>query len=170
LTPQIWCGNFLSHSICVIIMKCPFCQEIEDKVLESREVDDGKVIRRRRECQSCRGRFTSYERLEEKPTLVIKRDGRREQFAREKIRKGILRACEKRPVPVEAVEAMVDDIEREIHREGGREVMSSKIGELVMEKLQNTDKVAYIRFASVYRKFEDLSEFIKEVKEITVGR
>jgi transcriptional repressor NrdR len=150
-------------------MKCPFCQEIEDKVLESREADEGKVIRRRRECQACRGRFTSYERLEEKPTMVIKRDGRREQFSREKIQKGILRACEKRPVSIEAVEAMVDEIERDIHREDGREVMSSKMGEMVMEKLQKTDKVAYIRFASVYRKFEDLSEFIKEVKEITIG-
>lgn len=150
-------------------MKCPFCQNIEDKVLESRETDDGNAIRRRRECQSCKGRFTSYERLEEKPILVMKRDGRREQFSREKIRKGIMRACEKRPVSADAVDRMVDEIEKEIHREAGREVISSKIGELVMEKLQAADKIAYIRFASVYRKFEDLSEFIKEVKEITIG-
>ncbi|MEA3493943.1 MAG: transcriptional regulator NrdR [Candidatus Margulisiibacteriota bacterium] len=150
-------------------MKCPFCQNIEDKVLESRETDDGNAIRRRRECLSCRGRFTSYERLEEKPILVMKRDGRREQFSREKIRKGVMRACEKRPVSADAVDSMVDEIERDIHREAGREVLSSKVGEMVMDKLQAADKIAYIRFASVYRKFEDLSEFIKEVKEITIG-
>lgn len=138
-------------------------------MLESREIDEGRAIRRRRECVSCRGRFTSYERVEEKPVLVIKRDGRREQFSREKISAGILRACEKRPVPAGAVEEMVDDIEKEIHREAGREVPSSKIGELVMDKLQKTDKIAYIRFASVYRKFENPSEFIKEVKGISIG-
>jgi transcriptional repressor NrdR len=148
-------------------MKCPFCENIEDKVLESRETDDGKAVRRRRECGSCRGRFTSYERVEEKPVMVIKRDGRREQFNREKVLSGILRACEKRPVSLESIDNLVDEIEKEIHREAGREVMSSKIGELVMEKLHDMDKIAYIRFASVYRKFEDLSEFIKEVKEIT---
>jgi len=150
-------------------MKCPFCENIEDKVLESREIEEGAAIRRRRECEGCRGRFTSYERVVEKPVLVIKRDGRREQFSREKVVSGIFRACEKRPVGAELIEGMVDEIEKEIHREAGREVLSSKIGELVMEKLQQTDKVAYIRFASVYRKFEDLSEFVKEVKEITVG-
>jgi len=150
-------------------MKCPFCQSIEDKVLESRETEEGKAIRRRRECLSCRGRFTSYERIEEKPLLVIKRDGRREQFNREKVRSGILKACEKRPISAEMVERMVDEIEKEIHREAGREVLSSKVGEMVMEKLQAADKVAYVRFASVYRKFEDPSEFIKHVKEISVG-
>ncbi|MFH1576038.1 MAG: transcriptional regulator NrdR [Candidatus Margulisiibacteriota bacterium] len=148
-------------------MKCPFCENIEDKVLESREIDEGKAIRRRRECADCRGRFTSYERVEEKPVLVIKRDGRREQFSRDKILAGIFRACEKRPVAADLIEGMVDEIEKEIHKEAGREVLSSKLGELVMEKLQQVDKIAYIRFASVYRKFEDLSEFIKEVKEIT---
>jgi len=150
-------------------MKCPFCETIEDKVLESREIEEGKAVRRRRECVSCRGRFTSYERVEEKPILVIKRDGRREQFSREKIRAGILRACEKRPVSIETIDKMVDEVEREIHREDGREVLSSKVGEMVMEMLPAVDKIAYIRFASVYRKFEDLSEFIREVKEITVG-
>ena len=132
-------------------------------------MDDGATIRRRRECQSCRGRFTSYERIEERPLLVIKRDGRREQFSRDKVIKGILHACEKRPVGIDAIEAIVDEIEKELHREAGREVMSSKIGELVMEKLQAADKVAYIRFASVYRKFEHVSEFLKEVKELTAG-
>ncbi len=148
-------------------MKCPFCESIEDKVLESREIEDGKVIRRRRECDSCRGRFTSYERVEEKPVLVIKRDGRREQFSREKIQAGIFKACQKRPVSAEVVEEMICDVEKEIHREAGREVLSSKIGEMVMGKLQEVDKVAYIRFASVYRKFEDLSEFVREVNELT---
>jgi transcriptional repressor NrdR len=150
-------------------MKCPFCDSIEDKVLESREVDDASTIRRRRECLSCRGRFTSYERIEERPLMVQKRDGRREQFSRDKVVKGILHACEKRPVAIDAIETIVDEIEKELHREAGREVMSSKIGELVMEKLQAADKVAYIRFASVYRKFEHVSEFLKEVKELTAG-
>ena len=148
-------------------MKCPFCENIEDKVLESREVEDGSTVRRRRECLSCRGRFTSYERIEARPLLVIKRDGRREQFNRGKVVKGILHACEKRPVSIEIIESIVDEVEREMHREAGREVISSKIGELVMTKLQEADKVAYIRFASVYRKFEDVSEFLKEVKEVT---
>ncbi|MEE8638160.1 MAG: transcriptional regulator NrdR [Candidatus Margulisiibacteriota bacterium] len=150
-------------------MKCPFCENIEDKVLESREIDEGRAVRRRRECSSCRGRFTSYERVEEKPLLVIKRDGRREQFNRDKLASGILKACEKRPVSVELIEGMMDEIEREIHREAGREVVSSKIGEMVMEKLQGLDKIAYVRFASVYRKFEDPSEFIEHVKEISIG-
>jgi len=150
-------------------MKCPFCENLEDKVLESREIDDGKAIRRRRECEACRERFTSYERVEEKPLLVIKRDGRREQFSRDKITAGIMRACEKRPVSVDQVDQMIDEIEKEIHREEGREVMSSKIGELVMAKLHAADKIAYVRFASVYRKFEDISEFVKEVKGITIA-
>ncbi|MBU1026776.1 MAG: transcriptional regulator NrdR [Candidatus Margulisbacteria bacterium] len=150
-------------------MKCPFCQNLEDKVLESREIDDGRAIRRRRECASCKGRFTSYERAEEKPILVIKRDGRREQFSREKIRAGLLRACEKRPVSIDTIEKMVNQIELQIHRQDGREVLSSKVGEMVMDMLPMVDKIAYIRFASVYRKFEDLSEFVKEVNEITVG-
>ena len=150
-------------------MKCPFCKNSEDKVLESREIEEGKAIRRRRECSSCKGRFTSYERVEEMPLLVVKRDGRKEQFSRDKIQVGILRACEKRPVTAEAIDEMGDAIIKAIHREEGREVLSAKIGEMVMEKLQQADKIAYIRFASVYRKFEDLSEFIKEVKEITVG-
>jgi len=150
-------------------MKCPFCESVEDKVLESREVDDGSTIRRRRECIGCRGRFTSYERIEERPIMVIKRDGRREQFGRGKVVKGILHACEKRPVSMDAIESVVDEIERELHREAGREVLSSKIGVLVMEKLQELDKVAYIRFASVYRKFEDISDFLKEVKELSAA-
>lgn len=150
-------------------MKCPFCDAIEDKVLESREIDEGKAIRRRRECLACRERFTSYERVEEKPVSVIKRDGRKEQFSREKVTKGILRACEKRPVTVVAIEELVDEVEKQVHREAGREVNTVKIGELVMGQLQKLDKIAYVRFASVCRKFENLSEFIQEVNEITVG-
>jgi transcriptional repressor NrdR len=150
-------------------MKCPFCETIEDKVLESREVDDGATIRRRRECLACRGRFTSYERIEERPLMVIKRDGRREQFSRSKVVKGVLHACEKRPVSIDNIETIVDELEKGLHREAGREVPSAKIGEFVMEKLSEIDKVAYIRFASVYRKFEHVSEFLKEVKEITAA-
>lgn len=146
-------------------MKCPFCETIEDKVLESREVNDGSTVRRRRECLACKGRFTSYERIEERPIIVIKRDGRREQFSRDKVVKGILHACQKRPVSIEVIEEIVNEVEREMHREAGREVLSSKVGELVMEKLHKIDKVAYIRFASVYRKFEHVNEFINEVKE-----
>lgn len=137
--------------------------------MESREIDEGKAVRRRRECAGCRGRFTSYERVEEKPLLVIKRDGRREQFNRDKLSTGILKACEKRPVSVEQVERMLDEIEKQIHRLAGREVLSSSVGEMVMEKLQGIDKVAYVRFASVYRKFEDPSEFIKHIEEINTG-
>ncbi|MDI6731006.1 MAG: transcriptional regulator NrdR [Candidatus Margulisbacteria bacterium] len=148
-------------------MKCPFCQYEEDKVLESREIEEGGAVRRRRECLSCRGRFTSYERVEEKPLMVIKRDGRREAFNREKILGGIHRACEKRPVPTAMIEQMVDEIEKELHRKEGREVTAATIGQMVMDKLQDTDKIAYIRFASVYRKFEDVSDFIKEVAEIS---
>ncbi len=150
-------------------MKCPFCENIEDKVLESRETEEGKAVRRRRECSACRGRFTSYERVEERPTLVIKRDGRREGFNRDKMQSGILRACEKRPVSADSIDKMVDEIEREIHREVGREVPTAQIGEMVMDRLQKIDKIAYIRFASVYRKFEDLSEFLKEIKEISIN-
>lgn len=149
-------------------MKCPFCESVEDKVLESRESEEGRSVRRRRECLSCRGRFTTFEKVEERPLAVIKRDGRREQFNAEKIRAGILRACEKRPVSVGAIELLVDDIEKDLHREVGREVATAKIGEMVMEKLQSVDKVAYVRFASVYRKFEHISEFVKEVEEIAV--
>lgn len=150
-------------------MKCPFCENEEHKVLESRETEEGSAIRRRRECSSCRGRFTSYERVEEKPLFVIKRDGRRELFSRQKVRKGVLRACEKRPVAVMLIDKLVEEIERQLHREDGREVLSTNVGEMVLEKLQELDKIAYVRFASVCRKYENLSEFIAEVKEITIG-
>lgn len=147
-------------------MKCPFCDSIEDKVLESRETEEGRGIRRRRECDSCHERYTTFERIEEKPMMVIKRDGRREQFNRGKMRGGIVHACQKRPISVEVIDQLVWEIERTVHREEGREVETEKIGELVMERLSKIDKIAYVRFASVYRKFEHLSEFIKEVKEV----
>jgi transcriptional repressor NrdR len=147
-------------------MKCPFCESVEDKVLESRETEEGRGIRRRRECDSCHERYTTFERIEEKPMMVIKRDGRREQFNQAKMRGGILHACQKRPISVEVVDQLVWEIERTVHREEGREVETQKIGELVMERLSKIDKIAYVRFASVYRKFEHISEFIKEVKEV----
>lgn len=152
-------------------MLCPFCNHPEDRVLESRELDDGRSVRRRRECLKCEGRFTSYERVEERPIMVIKRDGQREQFSRDKILKGVTRACEKRPVSAEMIDKLVDEVIHEVHRADGREVATQKIGELVMNKLQKIDQVSYIRFASVYRQFSDVKDFVKEVKELTaVGR
>jgi len=147
-------------------MKCPFCESMEDKVLESREIEEGRGVRRRRECDQCHERYTTFERIEARPLLVIKKDGRREQFSPEKVRQGILHACQKRPVPTEAIEKMVWEIEKELHRDAGREVEAKKIGEMVMEKLPALDKIAYVRFASVYRKFEHVSEFVREVKEM----
>ena len=147
-------------------MKCPFCDSVEDKVLESREVDDGSTIRRRRECSQCRGRFTSYEKIEERPLMVIKRDGRREQFVRSKIVKGILHACEKRPVSIVQIENIAMDIERELQKRYDREVAATVIGEQIMERLYDLDEVAYVRFASVYRQFKDVNQFLTEVKGI----
>lgn len=147
-------------------MLCPFCNHPEDRVLESRELDDGRSVRRRRECLKCEGRFTSYERVEERPIMVIKRDGQREQFSRDKILKGVTRACEKRPVSAEMIDKLVDEVIHEVHRADGREVATQKVGELVMNKLQKIDQVSYIRFASVYRQFSDVKDFVKEVKEL----
>lgn len=147
-------------------MKCPYCGYEDDKVLESRQSSDKTSIRRRRECLKCNGRFTSYERVEERPLVVIKADGRRENFSREKILAGITRACEKRPVSVNAIDTMLDEIEREIRNKASREVESKLIGSLVMSKLQGLDHVAYVRFASVYRQFQDASDFVKEVNEL----
>jgi len=165
----MWCGKFLLTLDIYKTMKCPFCKKAEDKVLESREIEEGKAVRRRRECLSCHERFTSYERVEEKPLLVVKRDGRKEQFSREKIKNGILKACEKRPVTIELMDKTVYEIEKAVHLEEGREVTASKIGEIVMDKLQGIDKIAYVRFASVYRKFENVSEFVEEIKEINAS-
>lgn len=148
-------------------MKCSYCDSEEDKVLESRLSSDKTSIRRRRECLSCGSRFTSYERVEESPIMVIKRDGRREVYSREKIHGGVYRACEKRPVSIEALDAMTDEIGSSIRKEGLREIASKDIGEMVMERLQKLDQVAYVRFASVYRQFQDVSDFVKEVKELS---
>lgn len=149
-------------------MRCPNCGNIDDKVLESRVMLNGESIRRRRECQACGYRFTSYERIDEKPFMVIKRDGRRQPFDRVKLEKGIQRALEKRPVATVMVEQLSNDIEDLAIKRGKetREITTTELGDLVLETLYNIDKVAYIRFASVYRHFETLEEFITEVKNI----
>ena len=147
-------------------MKCPFCGATEDKVIDSREGTDGGSIRRRRECLKCQRRYTTYERLEESPLLVVKRDGRRESFDRKKILNGVLKACEKRPIPMEKIEALVDDLERSVGQGFEKEVSSVEIGERVMQRLNALDEVAYVRFASVYRSFKDLNQFLKELREL----
>lgn len=152
-------------------MRCPYCGNFDDKVIESRTMANGESIRRRRECISCNRRFTSYERIEEKPFMVIKRDGRRQPFDVEKITKGIRRALEKRPVSTGLVDQLVNEIEDEAYTMGktAREISTEELGELVLKKLYSVDKVSYIRFASVYRQFSNLEEFIKEVNSINSG-
>lgn len=147
-------------------MKCPFCGHNEEKVIDSREAADGVAIRRRRECDACHRRYTTYERLEEHPLLVVKRDGRRESFDRKKVLAGVIKACEKRPVPAEKMEQLVDELEREIAQEFEREVPAIEIGERVMRRLHDLDEVAYVRFASVYRSFKDLNQFMRELKDL----
>jgi transcriptional repressor NrdR len=147
-------------------MRCPYCQEYESRVIDSRASEDGCTIRRRRECINCKRRFTTYERVEERPLLVVKNGGDREQFSREKIMKGISKACEKRPVSLEEMETVVADIERELRDNFDREVSSKVIGEIIMDKLQDLDEVAYVRFASVYRQFGDLNSFIKTIEQL----
>jgi len=147
-------------------MKCVFCGHEDSKVLDSRPVEEGSSIRRRRECQSCGKRFTTYERVEELPLIVVKSDNRRELFDPNKILNGLIKACDKRSVPIAVLENMVSDIERELRNGLDREVSSKSIGELVMGHLRSVDQVAYVRFASVYRKFEDVSTFIDEIKKL----
>ena len=147
-------------------MKCPSCSHLEDKVIDSRSAKEGQAIRRRRECLACRRRFTTYETLETAPLLVIKKDGRREPFSREKILNGLLRACEKRPIPAERIHAIVDGLEAELMQKGQDEVQSSEIGERVMTELHQLDEVAYVRFASVYRHFKDLNQFLEELRSL----
>jgi transcriptional repressor NrdR len=144
-------------------VKCPYCSHLKDKVVDSREVGAGDAIRRRRECLGCGRRFTSYERIEEVPYLVIKKDGRREAFDRGKLLAGLHRACEKRPVSAKSLTDIVDEIEQMIQEAPDREVEAREVGERVMEKLRELDKVAYVRFASVYRQFEDVEEFMQEL-------
>lgn len=145
-------------------MRCPYCDFPEDKVVDSRSNGDGLVVRRRRECLKCKCRFTTYERQEKIPLMVIKKDGRRESFDREKILSGIVRACEKRPISMERMEDLMDEIERILQGQLEKEVCSQEIGELIMKELYGLDEVAYIRFASVYRQFRDITDFLKEVK------
>jgi transcriptional repressor NrdR len=150
-------------------MKCPFCGGLDDRVVDSRESREGQVIRRRRECTACGRRFTSYETIEEIPYVVVKKDGRREAFDRKKLRSGLVKACEKRPVPPARLDAIVDEIETRLHDSEEREMATGQIGSLVMDRLRELDKVAYVRFASVYRKFEDVDEFFTELKSL-IGR
>lgn len=147
-------------------MRCPACQFNGTRVVDSRPVDDNKEIRRRRECESCSYRFTTFERIEETPLIVVKKDGSREEFSREKILRGLIRACEKRPVPLHRLEEIVIDIEKSLRRIGNSEVHSDAVGEMVMDHLAKIDEVAYVRFASVYRQFKDINVFIQEIKEI----
>ncbi|HEV2305437.1 MAG TPA: transcriptional regulator NrdR [Candidatus Acidoferrales bacterium] len=145
-------------------MKCPFCSHLDDKVVDSREGRAGDLIRRRRECLKCGKRFTTYERIDEIPYMVIKKDGRREKFDRHKILQGLLRACEKRPVPTAKLEALVDEAEKFVNEAADREKTTAEIGELLMARLRKLDKVAYVRFASVYLDFKDVKEFMAELK------
>ncbi len=147
-------------------MKCPSCGYKEDKVVDSRATAEESAVRRRRECLKCGKRFTTYEYIEEISLLVIKKDGRRESFDRKKMLAGVIRACEKRPVSVEKMEDIVTQVERSIQKKSDREVLASRIGELVMEKLKLIDDVAYVRFASVYRQFKDVGQFMVELKDI----
>jgi transcriptional repressor NrdR len=151
-------------------MKCPFCHETENRVIDSRLSKDGNMIRRRRECGHCNRRFTTYERVEEMMPLVIKKDGRRESYDRLKIINGLKRACEKRPVSIDTIEAIADRIERAVQERGDKEIPSSVIGEALMRELHDTDPVAYVRFASVYRSFKDISEFMVELEELLKER
>ncbi len=146
-------------------MKCPYCNSTEDKVIDSRMSGEGKSVRRRRECLECGKRFTTYEYVEQAPLVVVKRDGARKRFDREKIKTGIMKACEKRPISMEKVDSIVEKIEREIQKKADREVKSTVIGNMVMEELSDLDEVAYVRFASVYRRFKDVSYFMKELKK-----
>lgn len=147
-------------------MKCPYCSCEDSKVIDSRPTDEGERIRRRRECTRCGKRFTTYEIIETVPLIVVKKDGTRESFDRVKLFNGLLRACEKRPVPIETIEEAVNDIEVSLQNSLEKEITSQKIGELAMEKLKNIDEVAYVRFASVYRQFKDVSTFVDEVSKL----
>lgn len=151
-------------------MKCPFCHETENRVIDSRLSKDNNMIRRRRECSKCSRRFTTYERVEEMMPLVVKKDGRRETYERIKIINGLKRACEKRPVSINTIEAIADRIERSLQERGEKEILSSVIGEATMRELHDTDEVAYVRFASVYRSFKDINEFMVELEELLKER
>jgi len=150
-------------------MRCPFCNDLDSRVLDSRPAEGGSVIRRRRECSSCSRRFTTYERVEEQLLYVVKRDGRRERFNRKKILTGLLKACEKRPVSLATLEGLAEEVEREIRNTLVEEVPSTHIGDLVMDRLRNLDEVAYVRFASVYRCFTDVERFRQELESLVAN-
>lgn len=147
-------------------MRCPNCQYKSTKVLDSRPIEEGRSIRRRRECEECTFRFTTFERIEEVPLIVVKKEATREEFSREKLMRGLIRACEKRPVAVEQIESIALEVEKELRNRGTSEVQSKEIGEMVMERLSSVDEVAYVRFASVYRQFKDISVFLDELKDL----
>lgn len=147
-------------------MKCPYCSHLEDKVIDSRPTDEGATIRRRRECLGCQKRYTTYEKVEYMPLMVIKKDKSRQPYNREKLLNGILRACEKRPVSIHQIESLIDNVEAHIYNTLEREVTSMAIGEKVMEELKKLDEVAYVRFASVYRQFQDIDTFMEELQKM----
>jgi transcriptional repressor NrdR len=151
-------------------VKCPFCSSSDDKVIDSREGRSGDLIRRRRECLKCSRRFTTYERIDEIPYMVVKKDGRRERFDRQKILQGLLKSCEKRPVAMAKLESLVDEVERFVHDAPERERRTEEVGELLMNRLKKLDKVAYVRFASVYLDFKDVKEFMSELKGLLRDR
>lgn len=147
-------------------MKCPYCGEIDNKVIDSRMSKNATVIRRRRECITCSRRFTTYEYIEEIPIMIIKKDGRREVFTRDKVRAGMLRACQKRDISMNVIEAFLDELERDLREMEEKEIPSATIGEKVISRLQQLDEVAYVRFASVYREFKDVNDFVEELKRM----
>ncbi|WP_226036458.1 transcriptional regulator NrdR [Aquibacillus saliphilus] len=147
-------------------MKCPNCQYKSTKVLDSRPIEDGRSIRRRRECEDCSFRFTTFERLEEVPLIVVKKEGTREEYSRDKLMRGLIKACEKRPVALEQIESIAIEVEKELRNRGTSETQSKEIGEMVMDRLSTVDEVAYVRFASVYRQFKDISVFLDELKDL----
>jgi transcriptional repressor NrdR len=151
-------------------MKCPFCKEVDNKVIDSRLSKDGHEIRRRRECLACGRRFTTYEHIEQIPVMIIKKDGRREVFSREKVRSGIQKACEKRDISMHLIETFLDELERDLGETGEKEIPSSVLGEKIMAKLHELDAVAYVRFASVYREFKDVNDFVSELKSLLIER
>lgn len=147
-------------------MRCSNCQNKSTKVLDSRPIEEGQSIRRRRECEQCGFRFTTFERVEELPLIVVKKDGVRQEYSREKLIRGLIKACEKRPVPLQEIEAIAIDVEKELRDSGAPEIDSNEIGELVMDRLSDVDEVAYVRFASVYRQFKDINVFLDELKDL----
>ncbi|GAA0483980.1 transcriptional regulator NrdR [Salinibacillus aidingensis] len=147
-------------------MRCPTCHYKNTKVLDSRPIEEGGAIRRRRECEKCQYRFTTFERIEEIPLIVVKKEGTREEFSREKLLRGLIKACEKRPVALERIENVVTEVENELRNQGDSEVQSEDIGRMVMDRLKEIDEVAYVRFASVYRQFKDLNVFMQELEDL----